>query len=531
MSRATKVFKNIPKCPLEKADAVNRDGYPAFTRPVEEQILQTLLTNTFGNTFYATQKELIGESAQIHDAAFKADPEFYARALVYARDKGHMRTQPVYGLAKLAHEHGKLFPAVFDQVVRTPNDLADFMVMYKSLHGNHGGRVLKRVVGNWLAKNLSEYWVIKYGSENHDGYSLRDLVQLSHPNVKDQPLFDYIMRSEYTDGKVGRVWNSTKPIAEGGERAPYRNELRDVSSLKQIGMFEAFKRAETDEQKVMLIKEGRLPHEVVTGLIGDSKPCWDALVANMPIFALMRNLATLERHGVLEQNRKLIEGKLTSREVIEKSQILPFRFLDAFDKVSSGWLKDALREALELSFVNIPDVDGDTTVAVDISGSMDGKFLKVAAIYGISLMKKAKLHGRLFQFDTRLDEVSVSMRDSTLTQAERFQARGGTNTALVMDALLHYKIKTDNVVLITDEQQNTGCPFVCRLEEYRQKINRKLKCFVIDVSPYAGGALAHPDDKLTQFCYGWSDQILSYVSLSSRGWDTQVQAVRDMKLG
>ena len=32
------------------APSVNRDGYPAFERPLEEQYLQTLLTNTFGNT-------------------------------------------------------------------------------------------------------------------------------------------------------------------------------------------------------------------------------------------------------------------------------------------------------------------------------------------------------------------------------------------------------------------------------------------------------------------------------------------------
>ena len=34
---------------------VNKDGFPAFKRSLSDQYLQTLMTNTMGNTFYAKQ--------------------------------------------------------------------------------------------------------------------------------------------------------------------------------------------------------------------------------------------------------------------------------------------------------------------------------------------------------------------------------------------------------------------------------------------------------------------------------------------
>ena len=61
--------------------------------------------------------------------------------------------------------------------------------------------------------------------------------------------------------------------------------------------------------------------------------------------------------------------------------------------------------------------------------------------------------------------IAVSARDSVLTQAQRITARGGTDTALPMQQLLHERHAVDNIVLITDEQQNLGCRFVEVLDE------------------------------------------------------------------
>lgn len=501
MSRISSLF--APSNASALAPSKNREGYPAWERSLEEQYVQTLMTNTLGSTFYASQRDLIAEASDIHDKMLAKDVQFAGKALVYARNKGYMRSQPVFGLAKMAclsdETSHKVFEQTFSQVIRTPSDLSDFVVMLRSLKGGEGGRRIKRVVSNWLCEKLSEYWVIKYGSDNRSGASLSNIIRAFHPPHKD--LFRYVRGHEV-----------------------------DLSQFPKIAAFENLKKAETETEKIAAIREGRLPHEVVTPFIVSSRAIWTELVEQMPIFALLRNLATLERHGVLggsddSEVREKIESVFTNSEVIEKSKILPFRFLKALDKVNTAWVAEALREALELSFKNLKDIEGRTAVFLDISSSMRGQFLQVASIFAIALMKKTRLNGRFLLFDTRVEEVKVSLRDSILSQASRIHARGGTDTAAPLRRLLSDKDRVDNIILVTDEQQNSGRPFFDELNQYRQSVNSKVNTFIVDVAPYRN-ALTNEDPRI-HYMYGWSDKVIDYISLTSQGWGSIADAIRE----
>lgn len=528
MSRAVKTFGRSSKVKRSmQAPVVNRESFPAWDRTVEDRFVQTLVTNTFGDTFYADRHDLIAEAEAIHTAMVAADPLFASKALVYARTKGYMRTQPIYGLVRLWEKAPELAEAAFPKVVHTPNDLRDFTVMLMARRraagrSSIGGRRVKRMIGNWLL-HLDEYRVVKYGSDTKVGFTLRDLLRIAHPEAgKKLPLFDYIMRA-----------------------APERKV--DLSELPQIRAYEAFKAATTDDERVKWITEGRLPHEVVTTAIKDSKPCWNALVQQMPIFALLRNLATLERHGVLKDNRKWIVDRLTDEKTIRKSMILPFRFVEAKKHVEDPRVQDALRDAVDIAFGNVPEVQGRTAVLIDRSGSMR-EYMTVASLFGVCLMRKANLDGRVLLFDDKLEELAVSKRDSLLTQAEAVHARGGTCTALPMAKLLEDQDKVDNIILITDEQENISLrsrhdhwgysrrgpqltsTFIDVLDEYRAKVNRKVNLFFVCVAPYTEGGLVPKADPRTHYCYGWSDNTLRFVSMASQGWGDMVNAIRTGKL-
>ena len=470
-----------------------------FERPLEEQYLQTLLTNTFGQTYYVSQKDLIAESERIHGRMIDADPEFAARSIVYARNRGFMRTQPIYGLASLSSEEGNggaALEEVFGRVIHTPNDLGDFTTLIKSARKGEGGRRVKRLAGNWLLENLTEYWAIKYGAQREEGYSIADMFKVYHPKAgKRLAIVDYILG---------------KPA--------------DLAELPQIAAFERLKRADKDSDKIKAITEGRLPHEVATPFAGSSKGVWEAIVPQMPVMALLKNLATLERHDVMERSKDIVLKKLTDRETIEKSKILPFRFVEARQHVRTAWVQQALADALDLAFANVPDIPGRTAVFLDISGSM-GAYIRTASLFGVCVMKKARNNGRFMLFDDRLEELEVDLRAPVLTQSERIQVRGGTNTALPIEQLTRDRDKVDNIVLITDEQQNTGSPFHKVLDDYRRKVNADAKCFIVDLSPYRNAMVPSSDDK-TFFVYGWSDQALSFVSMAAQGWGTFVDVVR-----
>lgn len=499
MSRARIMFYQYVEA--EKPTIKNRDGYPAYERSLEEQYLQTLLTNTLGNTFYATKDELLQEATEIHDRMLQADPEFAAKALIFARNEGFMRLQPTFGLAKLAGVQPDLFTKVFDRVILIPSDLQDFFVILKNLRGGEGGRAVKRTVARWL-NNISEYWAIKYNGRGR-GYSLGDIVKTTHPvpkNDRQKALFAYLIGKEY-----------------------------DTNLLPQVTAFERLKKAETTKDKIAAITEGKLPHEVVTGTVKPDKDIWNAIVPQMPVFALLRHLNTLSRAGVLEENRQYITERLTNAEALRKTKILPFRFLNAFEQVEEPWLRDVLRQAVELTFANLPEIPGRTAIFLDVSGSMTGSYVRIGAVFALALFKKTGGNCMFWLFNTDVRQFKPSVYDSILTQAERIRASGGTDTGAPMRLLRETREKVNQIIMITDEQQNTGSPFYRELLLYRKHINPEAKAFIIDIAPYRS-AMVPEGDTLTHYIYGWSDQVLQYISFATQGYGGMVNRVRGISL-
>jgi len=484
-------------------DTTNREGFPAYTRSLEEQLLQILMTNTLSNIFYATSEELLQETLEVHERALKKDPEFFAKALVYARNEGFMRLQPIVGLAKLAGERTDLFKRVFNRVILIPSDLQDFFTILDGLGRGQGGQAIKKTVAKWLNEELSEYWTIKYGSKSRGrGFSLGDIVRVVHPKPaggKQSSLFAYLR---------GGNWN---------ERL-----------LPQVAVYEKFKRTNTEE-KAKLIREGRLPHEVVTGVGDLDKDCWRALVPQLPALALLRNLNTLSRHGVLDEARDLITSKLTNEAVLRSAKIFPFQFLKAFQVIDSPWVRDVLRQSVEITAKNLPSIEGKTAIFLDISGSMDGDFILIGAVFAFSLFKKTNGNAEFWLFNTTVYEVQPSLVDSILSQAERIRAYGGTNTGAPIELLTEKRFFADNIIMITDEQQNEGNPFYRGLTRYRSRVNKDAKCFIIDVSPYRN-AVTPPSDALTWYVYGWSDRVLHFIAFANQGFGGIIEKVQEIHI-
>ena len=60
-------------------------------------------------------------------------------------------------------------------------------------------------------------------------------------------------------------------------------------------------------------------------------------------------------------------------------------------------------------------------------------------------------------------------------------------------------------------------------------MNKQAKAFVIDIAPYRSAAVP-PTDENTHYVYGWSDQVLKYISMSIDGFGNLVDNVRKIGL-
>ena len=304
-----------------------------------------------------------------------------------------------------------------------------------------------------------------------------------------------------------------------------------VDNLKQIKTYEALKTSENVREQMELISEGKLPHEVVTGAT-KCLPNFGFPSSHMPIFALLRNLATLERAGVLDKNKEFIVSRLNDPEALTKAKILPFRFLDAYRVLGDKpWVKDMLRNSIELTFQNLPEIPGRTAIFLDISGSMLGDPIRIASVAAFALFKKTGGHGPLWLFNTHVYDAVPSMYDSILTQSERVCRRvgGGTSSDAPFEVLTTKRENVDNIIVITDEQQNSGMPLYKRLKEYQEKVNPDVKTFIVDISSYASASVPK-SAKNVWYIYGWSDQVLQFISSSVQGYGSMVDAIKEKQL-
>jgi 60 kDa SS-A/Ro ribonucleoprotein len=516
----------------EQASGVNHEGFPSFTRTPEEQYLQVLQTNTLGHTFYTSIGENYAETREVHQQMLARDPEFAARAIVYAREQGTMRLQPIIGLVYLSMVDRTLFRAIFGRVIQTPGDLLDFVQIVRSKQIRPGlGRMIKEEINRWL-NGISEYHVIKYGSDSGAKLSLRDVLRLTHPQPIDEQhdaIFLYLTdRQKWRDN--------------------YGDRIREL--LPQIHAIETLKRTEDASEIRALIERGRLPYEVVTGAIKPDAQTWEYLLRQMPYFALLRHLNTLQRAGVLAgaETAAYVIERLANPEALRKAKVLPFRLHAAWvafepANETEQQIKQALERALELAFVNLPQLPGVVAIAPDVSGSMSGsinhpskvRYIDVAAIFA-GAMIKASTDALVLPFETDVVKVSLSPQQTLMEIVARLAAIGGGGTAVSAPISKLHKERTvvdvfvgitDNVEWATDTYGGTG--FLPTWRRYRQEVAPHAQAFLITIAPYRQ-AVAPPEEPGVHYVYGWADHVPAYIAQTLAGYAGQVEAVRQIQI-
>lgn len=540
MVKIETIIKAAAKLNAKKVEThPNRAGAPSYYRSLPEQVVCILTTGTLGDTYYASGDKLAEEAIGVLLEAREKCPDFLAKALVYARNEGLMKTLPILGLVVLSGGKGScksLFESVFSRVILTPDDLRDFVAITISgkIPGRKGlGGIARDAARVWL-QGISEYHAVKYGSANSREITLRDILRMSHPKPENATIAE----------RFGWLVKGRKGLNS------------NVGLNPQIRALEALKSATTEEEAIALIRQGRLPYEVVVPTVKAATPAiWGELLRQAPYFNLLRNLNAFTRHGVFqsEENVRYAVAKLTNPQAVGRSKVLPFRFFDAWKAYTQNRdfdsrIADALREALEISFVNMPTL-GNRVVAIgtDTSGSMSSpvsdkgtaRFIDIAGIFTGALMKRIEGRAIPLPFDTRVHtNHELSSRDDVMITAKKIAGYcgGGTAVSAPIQHLLDRKIKTDVFVGITDNEEwayghgyYASGSFLELWRCYRTEINPEAKAFLVTIASYRD-AVAPSGEPGVHFIYGWNDQCLKYISLKLESGESQIGQIGKMAL-
>jgi 60 kDa SS-A/Ro ribonucleoprotein len=130
---------------------MNNERAPAYTYGPEHKLAQLAATGTLQDNYYCGAE---AQLADVLDAANRCDPEFVAKAAVYARSRGAMKDMPALLAAWLTVADPDLSIRVFDRVIDNGRMLRNFVqIMRSGMVGRSSlGSRPKRLVQLWLER-------------------------------------------------------------------------------------------------------------------------------------------------------------------------------------------------------------------------------------------------------------------------------------------------------------------------------------------------------------------------------------------
>lgn len=466
-----------------------------------------LILGSEGGSYYATERTLTAENASATIRCIEADGLRAVQTIVEISASGRApKNDPALFALALAASKGdsstrKAALDALPQVARTGTHLMHFAAFVDGMRG--WGRGLRNAVGAWYngkeAKDVA-YQALKY--QSRDGWSQRDLLRLSHPTPatdSHRTIYHWITKG----------W-------DGVGQEPHPDQ-----ALQQIWAMERAKRSSTESEVVGLIRDYRLPREAVPTQFLNAPEVWEALLQEMPMTALIRNLATLTRVGLLSANsetgRRVIE-QVTDESRLRRARVHPIAVLSALKTYAQGhgergqntWtpvaqIVDALDKAFYLSFGNVRAANKRHVLALDVSGSMTlgniagvpGLTPRIASAAMSLITAATEPEYQAMGFSTQFVPLAISPRqrlDDVLKKIDNLPF-SGTDCALPMVWAMQNKVETDVFVVYTDSETWAGKVHpVQALKQYRDKTGIDAKLIVVGMVSN-GFTIADPNDR------------------------------------
>jgi len=503
----------------EKEMIQNHDGNYVFKVSPMNLLERFLVLGTTSGTYYVNKQTQFNEvmpdivklitsngksvvdkvvDISVNGKAPKNDEAIFVLALCACADDKEVRK---YALSNL------------DKVCRIGTHLFQFVDTIK--HNRGMGRLIKESVNNWYLSKENDklaYQLVKYQQRN--GWSHKDILKLTRPkplNDNQSNMFGWVM------GKEVNV-----------------NE-------KAIKGFELAKRAKTVNELVFLINEYNLTREMLPTKFLKEAKVWEALLQNMPMTALIRNLGNMSSCGLIKSfsgASKVAINKITNRDYIRKSRLHPIAIINAFltykmgrgIKGSNTWSADknvveALEEAFYKSFDFVKPTGKNYLLGIDVSGSMGCSNIGGVADFSPAMASavlamataRSETYCNIVGFASHIKDLDISKHDDLETVMKKTEAHnfGSTDCAKLFTHAKINKLDIDTFVTYTDNETNAGYnssqPSIA-LKAYRSAFNKyEAKAIVVGMTA-SNASIADPKDPLMLDIAGFSTNVPSIIS-------------------
>lgn len=481
----------------------NSAGGYAWNVDAWMQLERFLILGSEDGTYYINERKLTADNAANVIACLVIDGVRVVNTIVDVSRRGRApKNDPAIFALALTASYGddKTRAAALGAlpaVCRTGTHLFQFASAIDGLRG--WGRGLRRAVGHWYNdKSVAElqYQIVKYMQRG--GWSHRDMLRLAHPvpsSDEHKALYQWVVAS-----------------AKDGAK-----DL-DVSGFKLIDATEKLKSADA-KIAVEIIRDCRVPREAVpTELLKEPK-VWEALLEDMPLTAMIRNLATMTRIGLIKPGSEAahkVAFRLADVDRLRKARVHPMALLMALRTYASGhglrgsglWAPvpaviDALDAAFYTAFENVEATGKRYLLGVDVSGSMSGCGVSgvpltaceaATAMAMVTVASEKTVFPMAFSHVFKQLPLSKRMRLDDALRYTMNQNFGATDCALPMLYAMEHKLEVDAFVVYTDNETWYGGVHPAQaLQQYRQRMGIAAKLIVVGIVSN-GFRIADPKD-------------------------------------
>lgn len=446
------------------------------------------------NTLLTTPHRALDKTWPVHQDLIAKDPRFYVRLAAWYAENGDVRDHKEMFIINLVLSKFAGHRDVGLAMLRAlpPYEVArvvDFIAGRKKTRGLRKGEKLAAQAAKSKQARKSFARQLFGGKQTAE-----EAPKLPATFTEEFGLFRNVpraMKTEVTrylreregdpqwfDGSVLNARKAMKRLyallhVRPGDRAQRILFDNDPPSDSRVYALRQLAAADTPAEQAEAIVRYNIPYRVAATVIRQMTPTvLVALVEQMSSQELINSLAALKRRGALDvpEISSLVEAKLASAKTSDRVS-----GLKAEKAIQAAGAADGLRRALE----DVADtqikakgrITRPTALFVDKSSSMTSA-IELGKRIGsmISAICESELY--TYAFDTMAHEIVASGHD--LADWERafdgIGAYGATSCGVAVKALERKKLYVEQIIMITDEQQNTPPPFVPALREYRATV-------------------------------------------------------------
>lgn len=404
------------------------------------------------NSFLRASHGDLATFGVIHREALARDPVFYAHIARWYFEKGTIR------------DHHELFVAhLLTSPFKEHRDHAKVLMQY--LRPYQVGRV------------------VKYSKEvlNYSTRALKTAVTLYLRRRENNPLWfdEHVIRRRdamkylYATLHIRPSQRASKVLFE--DDPPQDSRVYIAKQLEKL--------VERPDEQARLILKHKIHYTAAMGTIKSFTPAiLFALASVMTPQQVINNLKFFERRGALNDRdiRAVVEQKLKNGQ--KESRVQDFKSLVALSKLNAD--ANLAGELMELTHKRLKDkgqIKVPTALFVDKSGSME-QCIEIGKLLASMCSTIATSDLYVYAFDTNSFEVKPKGNEFSCWERAfaPITANNATSIGAPFSRLMNREV--DQIVIISDGEENSAPKFKDMLQKYEKLHNKTLKVFFVKVA-------------------------------------------------